>query len=279
MLRTPHETGIVCTMPTHRRPTTIDPAEQAHFAALAAQWWNPDGPLGALHRYNPLRLAYIRQAAGIGLGRDLPGLRVLDLGCGGGVLSEALARCGAIVTGLDASAEAIAAAKAHADEGDLTIDYQCADIAELPKTGNFDMVIASEVIEHVADPAAFLAAACAQLRPGGVLVVSTFNRTLRSFLLGVVAAEHVLGLAPKGTHDWRKFLRPSDIAGLITVHGLTVKGVAGARYQLLTGRMVLAPHDTAVNYLLWAQKKGGRAAGTAAPRARRAPARTKSRRQ
>lgn len=258
------------------RPATIDPAEQAHFAALSGQWWNPRGPLAALHAYNPARLAFIRQAAQQGLGREIEGLSVLDVGCGGGILAETLANAGASVTGIDGTREAIAAAKAHAAQSSLTITYLVGDVAAHKNKAGYDMVIASEVIEHVNRPADFLAACCALLKPSGILVITTFNRTLRSYLLGIVAAE-ALGFAPKGTHAWKKFLRPSDIAALLGPLGLEVRGLRGARFSPLTGRITLTSEDYAVNYLLWAQRTGGRAKAKAKKRARRVPAQGRGR--
>ena len=250
--------------------TAADPGEQAHFAALHSSWWDKAGPMAALHAYNPVRLAYIAAAAEQGLGRELSGLRILDIGCGAGILSEALARTGAQVTGLDATPELIAAAQKHAQEQHLNIDYICRELDQFKPKQKFDLIVASEVLEHVTDVPAFLQAACARLAPGGIFVTSTMNRTKRALLLGILAAEHVLDLAPKGTHHWQKFIRPSELTNWLDALGLTTMDISGARYNPLTKRMKLAPQDTAINYLLWAQaQKGGHAAGSAK---RRAPA-------
>ncbi len=238
---------------SHRRlhSRTVDPAEQAHFAALGGDWWDPAGPFKALHAYTPVRMQFIRRA----LGRPLGGLRVLDIGCGGGLLSEALAKAGAIVTGCDTTAESIAAAKEHAKRHKLPIRYLTAEVAQLPPRETFDLVIASEVLEHVSDDRAFLADAAARVKPGGILVITTLNRTLPALLLGVVAAEHMLGLAPKGTHQWQKFRKPSEVAAALEPLGLVVKGISGARYNPLFNEMTLAPTATSINYLLWAHKR------------------------
>jgi 2-polyprenyl-6-hydroxyphenyl methylase / 3-demethylubiquinone-9 3-methyltransferase len=262
-------------MSKRRAAAPIDPAEQAHFAALSGQWWNPGGPLAALHAYNPARLAFITGAAREGLGRELGGLSILDVGCGGGILSEALAKAGAKVTGVDGTAEAIAAAKTHAAEQGLAIRYLCGDVAKHHNHSGYDVVIASEVVEHIDHPAGFIAACCSQLKPNGILIITTFNRTARSLLLGVFAAE-ALGFAPTGTHEWKKFLRPSDIALMLASHRLEVKGLRGARFSPLTRRMTLS-NDLSVNYLLWAQRKAGRAATKVVPRVQ--PVRAKAVRQ
>jgi 2-polyprenyl-6-hydroxyphenyl methylase / 3-demethylubiquinone-9 3-methyltransferase len=248
--------------------TTIDAAEQAHFSAHADDWWEPKGSYRALHGYTAARLRFITAATG-----DLSGKSVLDIGCGAGLLCEPLARAGALVTGLDATAASLAAAKAH--QGSLKIRYILGEAADLRE--QFDVVVASEVLEHVADAQAFLADASARLKPGGVLVLSTLNRTLPSLLLGVIAAEHILGLAPKGTHHWQKFRTPAEVIRALEAVGLEVGGMSGARYNPFTARFSLHPSATSINYLLWAQKpvkaksakqSRGRGQGKATARAR-----------
>lgn len=239
---------------------TLDPAEQARFASLSGQWWAEGGELDALKAYNPVRLAFIRGAVTEGLKhkgtarQPLKNLSALDIGCGGGLLAEPLARMGAKVTGIDATPEAIAAARSHARNSGLEIDYRVTTIERFAPGKKYDLVIASEVLEHVADAESFLTGACSLLRPGGVIVVTTFNRTLRSLALGIIAAEHILKVAPVGTHSWKKFLKPSEVAAVLRESGVQVEDVQGALYNPLTGRMRASRTDLAVNYMLWGRK-------------------------
>ncbi|MEX2629834.1 MAG: bifunctional 2-polyprenyl-6-hydroxyphenol methylase/3-demethylubiquinol 3-O-methyltransferase UbiG [Tistlia sp.] len=240
---------------------TVDPAEVERFSVLAEDWWDPAGRSRALHRMNPTRLAYIRDRVCRRFGREplgerpLAGLSVLDVGCGGGLVTEPLARLGATVTGLDATPAAIAVASAHAEAQGLAIDYRQATAAELVEIGRtFDLVLALETVEHVAEAADFLADCAALVAPGGGLVLSTFNRTGKAFLLGVVAAEYLLRWVPRGTHDWRRFLRPSEVAAGLRPHGLTVRDVQGIVYNPLSESWHLSRRDLDVSYLLWAER-------------------------
>ena len=240
---------------------SIDPAEVAKFDRLAATWWDPNGPMRPLHRLNPVRLAYLRDRICSHFNRDLQvrrplaGLTVLDIGCGGGLIAEPLARLGAEVTALDAAAENIRVAKAHAADSGLTIDYlnQAAE-ALAAKGRGFDVVLALEVIEHVPDVPAFLATAAALVKPGGAFIASTLSRTPRAFLQAIVGAEYVLRWLPRGTHDWRRFLRPAELARIVRAQGLEVANLSGVSFNPLRGEWRLG-EDTAVNYLLYARKR------------------------
>jgi 2-polyprenyl-6-hydroxyphenyl methylase/3-demethylubiquinone-9 3-methyltransferase len=239
---------------------TVDPAEIARFSALAADWWDPAGKFGPLHKLNPVRLAYIRDRLCAQFGRDgraprpLSGLRVLDIGCGGGLVTEPMARLGATVTGVDASATNIGVASAHAAQGDLTIDYRHGTAEALVAAGErFDAVLALEIIEHVADVDAFLGACAALTKPGGALILATLNRTPQSFLLAIVGAEYVLRWLPRGTHDWRKFVRPSELAAALRRHGAAVGDLTGVVYNPLSDSWRIS-RDLGVNYLAFAAK-------------------------
>ena len=246
---------------TAARAGSVDPEELAKFSALAEAWWDPEGQFKPLHRLNPARLTFIRDRAAARFGRDpkaerpLAGLTVLDIGCGGGLLAEPLTRLGATVTGLDAAGESLQIARAHAAEQGLEIDYHQTTAEELAAEGaQFDLVLNMEVVEHVADVAGFMAAAGALAKPGGAMVVSTLNRTPKAFLLAIVGAEYLLRWLPPGTHDWRRFLRPSEVARTLRPAGLEVAEVCGLAYNPLTDAWRLAPRDTDVNYMLFAVK-------------------------
>ena len=239
---------------------SVDSAEIAQFSALAGRWWDPDGEFAALHKLNPVRLAYIRDcaAAHFALERDglrpLAGLRVLDIGCGGGLLSEPMARLGADITGIDASERGIKAARAHAAEVGLEIDYRHITAEALAAAGEaYDIVLAMEIIEHVADIDGFLATACALVKPGGLLFAATLNRTVKSYASAIVAAEELLRWVPRGTHDWKKFVKPSELARALRTGGLAVQDVSGVTLNGATGDWRKSG-DTAVNYMLHAVK-------------------------
>ncbi|WP_019016330.1 bifunctional 2-polyprenyl-6-hydroxyphenol methylase/3-demethylubiquinol 3-O-methyltransferase UbiG [Elioraea tepidiphila] len=232
---------------------TVSAAEAAKFGAFAERWWDPEGPMRPLHRMNPLRTGWIAERVAAA-GLAWAGLRLLDVGCGAGLAAEAFARRGASVTAIDASAEAIAAARLHAEQGGLAIDYRIAAPEDLAAEGaRFDVVVALEVIEHVADRDAFLAALAALTRPGGRVFLSTLNRTARSFLLAKLGAEYLLRLLPVGTHDWRGFVTPAELARALRRAGLAVIDSAGMTMDPLTGAW-RESRDLSVNYLIAARR-------------------------
>jgi 2-polyprenyl-6-hydroxyphenyl methylase / 3-demethylubiquinone-9 3-methyltransferase len=237
---------------------SIDVREVERFSALAETWWDPKGSMAPLHRLNPARLGFLRQTLAAHFGRDarslsaFDGLRILDVGCGGGLISEPLARLGAVVTGIDAAEANIAVARAHARGADLEIDYRQASAEELSAAGErFDAVLALEVVEHVADLDTFLVAAAALVRPGGAFIASTLNRTPRSLLFAIVGAEYVLGWLPRGTHRWDRFLKPSELAAALRRRGLQARDIRGLVYDLLAREWRLG-RDLGVNYLIFA---------------------------
>jgi 2-polyprenyl-6-hydroxyphenyl methylase/3-demethylubiquinone-9 3-methyltransferase len=238
--------------------TRID-AEVAKFDALAARWWDPDGPMKPLHRMNPLRTGWIAERIARSHGRDpaapdaLAGLTVVDVGCGAGLASEALARRGARVTGLDAAGEALEAARAHAAASGLDIAYRAGLPEELPEGEQFDAVIALEVIEHVADRAAFLAALARAARPGAPVFLSTLNRTARSFAMAKIGAEYLLRLLPVGTHDWRMFVTPGELGAGLRAAGMPVADITGMVMDPLGGGW-RASRDVGVNYMVMARR-------------------------
>jgi len=230
---------------------TIRPAEAAHFGQLAADWWDPKGSSAMLHKLNPVRLGFIRAAIDAHWGADsrgvrpLSGKRALDVGCGAGLLCEPLARLGAAVTGVDAAEENIAVAKAHAAGGGLSIDYRCGEIGALGLTG-FDLVTSMEVIEHVADKAAFVAALAGALAPGGLMILSTPNRTAQSRLLLVEGAERI-GMVPRGTHHWDDFVTPDELRELLSDAGLVMGEPQGIAWSPVKGLHLSG--DQALNYI------------------------------
>ncbi len=234
---------------------TVDPAEVERFSRMAATWWDPEGPFKPLHRLGPARLGYVRdqlcrqRRPGGDRLTPLAGLRVLDMGCGGGLIAEPLARLGAQVTGADASAENIAVARTHAAQMGLEIDYRHASAEALVEQGaQFDAVVILEIVEHVADVDAFLRHCRALLAPGGLLVFSTLNRTARSYLAAIIGAEYVLRWLPRGTHDWRKLITPAEMRQYLDTAGFAVSDITGLSFQPLTGTWKLS-RDLGINYI------------------------------
>lgn len=242
--------------------STVDADEVAQFSRLAAQWWDPRGPFKPLHDINPLRIGYIRDHACRAFGRDatsvtpLAGLSLLDIGCGGGLICEPMARLGATVTGIDASQKNIAAARTHAQETGLAVTYRETTAEAQAEAGAaFDLVLALEIIEHVADVPLFMRACGSLVKPDGLLVMSTINRTAKSLLLAKIGAEYVLRLLPRGTHDWRKFVRPSEMAQGMAENGLHVEDICGMVYRPLQRDWALSTDNVAVNYLMAGRRK------------------------
>jgi 2-polyprenyl-6-hydroxyphenyl methylase/3-demethylubiquinone-9 3-methyltransferase len=243
--------------------SSVDPREVERFARMAAKWWDPRGPMAPLHKLNPVRVGYIRDRAAEQFGRDvklmgcLKGLRILDIGCGAGILSEPLARLGAEMVGIDPAAENIEAARLHASEGGVGVDYRATTAETLAEAGErFDVVLAMEVVEHVVDVPAFVATCASMVKPGGLLVMATLNRTLKSFALAIVGAEYILRWLPRGTHQWDKFVKPEELETAIENSGLRVIGERGVIYNPLADRWQLAS-DTDVNYMLAAVNDEG----------------------
>jgi len=233
-----------------------DPAELEKFRRMAAEWWDPSGKFKPLHRFNPVRLEYIRDRACEHFGRDknamcpLEGLSLLDVGCGGGLLCEPMARLGATVTGIDAVAQNIEIASLHAAESSLDISYR-AETAEhiLAEGGQFDIVLNMEVVEHVADPAAFLGDCARLVAPGGLTFAATLNRTPKAFALAIVGAEYVMRWLPRGTHDWRKFVKPSELVQGLEAGGVEMLELTGVVFNPLTGGWSRKRSDMDVNYM------------------------------
>lgn len=236
---------------------TIDPKEVQKFSDMAETWWDPTGPFKPLHRFNPTRLGYIREHICTHFNLDassdnaLEGLKLLDIGCGGGLLCEPLTRQGASLTGVDASEKNIKTASVHAKEQGLKIDYRATTAEELLSTheGAFDVVLNMEVVEHVADVPAFLAASAKLLRPGGLMFVATLNRTAKSYAFAIIGAEYVMRWLPKGTHDWRKFLKPEEVIAHMSRNTLQLNSENGVSYNPLKQTFSVSD-DLSVNYML-----------------------------
>jgi 2-polyprenyl-6-hydroxyphenyl methylase/3-demethylubiquinone-9 3-methyltransferase len=242
--------------------SSVNQTEVERFSRHANDWWDARGPMAGLHKFNPVRLAYIRDKAAARFSRDpkklhcLKDLRMLDIGCGGGILSEPLARLGAQIVGADPSPENIAAAAAHAEQSGVTVDYRATTAEALAEAGErFDVVLAMEVVEHVADVKSFVITCAAMVKPGGLMIAATLNRTLKSFALAIVGAEYVLRWLPRGTHQWDKFVTPSELELAFESAGLDVIGERGVIYNLLADRWQLSS-DMDVNYMLVAARGG-----------------------
>ncbi len=241
--------------------TTIDPSEVAKFEAMAAEWWNPNGKFRPLHLMNPCRLDYITGQIAAEYGRDLTkplpfaGLRILDIGCGGGLLSEPMARLGAEVVGADAAPRNIPVAQVHAQASGLSIDYRFTTAEDLAAAGEqFDVVLNMEVIEHVSDPLAYLTACHDLLKSGGIMLCSTLNRNPKSYLMAIIGAEWVMRWLPKGTHDWAKFITPDELYALINRAGLTPVDRKGMVFNPVSWGWSLSARDSSVNYVTTSRK-------------------------
>jgi 2-polyprenyl-6-hydroxyphenyl methylase/3-demethylubiquinone-9 3-methyltransferase len=246
-------------MPNPQTQSTVDSAEVSQFNRLAATWWDPKGPMATLHKFNPVRLAYIRDRATEHFGRDpkqagcLAGLRMLDIGCGAGLLCEPLTRLGATMVGADPAAKNIEAARAHAAQSGLAIDYRVSVAEDLADAGErFDVVLAMEVVEHVADVPLFVRRCAEMVKPGGLMFAATLNRTMKSFALAIVGAEYVLRWLPRGTHDWNRFVTPQELEDAMEGAGLRVTDERGVIYNLFADRWELST-DMDVNYMVVAE--------------------------
>jgi len=243
--------------------SSIDPDEVARFSAMAEAWWDPRGKFAPLHKFNPVRLQFIRDQALERFGRDpaaeapFAGLRLLDIGCGGGLLSEPMTRLGFQVVGVDASERNIGTARAHAAASGLEIDYRAATADQLlaDREPPFDLILNMEVVEHVADPGDYLRSTARLLKPGGLMIVATLNRTARAFALAIVGAERVLRWLPVGTHDWRKFVTPAEIRAHLAGEGVSVQGPYGVSYDPLGDRWRRSG-DAGVNYMMTVKRPG-----------------------
>ena len=238
--------------------STVDSGEIERFSRIADEWWDPTGKFAPLHRLNPVRVGYIRDRAAAHWQRDalaggpLTGLTVLDIGCGGGLLSEPMTRLGARVTGLDAAERNIAVARLHAEGQALDIDYRSGTAEGLAEAGaSFDIVLALEVVEHVADVDFFLQSIGRLVKPGGLMFLSTLNRTAKAWMLAIAGAEYVLGWLPRGTHDWKKFLKPSEVVNGLRSGGIEAQEIVGVVYSPLSRAWSLNKGDLDVNYMLY----------------------------
>lgn len=240
---------------------SIDPEDVARFSAQAAEWWDPKGPFAPLHRFNPARLKFVRDRVAAHYGLDantrapFTGMNLIDIGCGGGLLAEPMRRMGFDVTALDASSENIGTARAHAEQVGLDIRYRASTVEQLVETGEgpFDVVLTMEVIEHVADPESFVRTCSKLVKPGGIMIVATLNRTLKGLLLGKFAAEYVLRWVPAGTHNWKQFLKPEEIRDMLKDEPLSVTGPFGLSYNPLNDKW--SEGDADINYMMVAVRQ------------------------
>jgi 2-polyprenyl-6-hydroxyphenyl methylase/3-demethylubiquinone-9 3-methyltransferase len=255
------------THPPHT--STVDPAEVERFSRIAEEWWDPTGKFAPLHRLGPVRIGYVRDRAAAHWGREalsgqpLKGLSVLDIGCGGGLLSEPMARLGATVTGVDASARNIAVASLHAGKQELEIDYRQGTAEALANSdARFDIVLALEIVEHVADVDLFLKSISRLVKPNGLLFLSTLNRTAKAWALAIAGAEYILAWLPRGTHDWKKFLKPSEVVRGLEAGGIDTKELVGVVYNPLSRAWSLNKKDLDVNYMLFGVSRSGTKQGS-----------------
>ena len=260
MTTSPNPGSVSASLSKKEASASVDPDEVAKFTRLAAEWWDPNGKFRPLHLFNPVRLGFIRGAAAAHFGRDeqsltpFQGLSLLDIGCGGGLLSEPMARIGFTVLGVDPSEKNVKTASAHAADTGLALDYRAATAEELADEGaRFDVILNMEVVEHVADLGGFLRACGALLKPGGFMLVATLNRTLKSLALAKIGAEYVLRWLPAGTHDWNRFVTPAELEGLLENAELRVTRTQGVSFDPLRWEWRLSP-DTDVNYMMVAEK-------------------------
>jgi len=247
-------------MSTPETLSSLDPAEVEKFSKLAATWWDPKGKMGVLHKFNPVRIDWIKEQVCARLGLDplvekpFEGLRFLDIGCGGGLLCEPMARLGATVVGVDPAEKNIRTAQVHASEQGLVIDYRVSKAEDLAEAGEkFDVILNMEVIEHVGMPQYFVKSCCAMLKPKSLMFVATLNRTLKSFALAIVGAEYILGWLPKGTHEWEKFIKPEELSEWLAANGVTVKAQSGVVYHPIE-RVWRKARDMEVNYMVVGEK-------------------------
>ncbi|GGK40553.1 bifunctional 2-polyprenyl-6-hydroxyphenol methylase/3-demethylubiquinol 3-O-methyltransferase UbiG [Salinarimonas ramus] len=249
--------------PRLNEAAAVDPDEVARFERIARTWWDPKGPMRTLHKFNPVRLSYIRDRVAEQFGRDprdgapLEGLTLLDVGCGGGLLTEPLARLGADAKGLDPAPTNVEVARLHAARSGVPVSYAQETVETVVERGErFDVVIAMEVVEHVPDPDAFVRTCAQAVKPGGLLFMATINRTLKAWGLAIVGAEYVLGWLPKGTHEWDKFVTPDELETSMRAGGLAVRDVTGVTYNPLKDAWGIS-RDTAVNYMAYAERPEG----------------------
>lgn len=239
---------------------SVDSQEVAKFTAMAEEWWDPNGKFKPLHKFNPIRIEFIRDTVikHFNIKKDskpLSGLSLLDIGCGGGLLSDPMARMGSEVTAIDASDKNIQIAKIHAEKNNININFRCDTAENLSEEGlKFDVIINMEVIEHVADVESFMKASCSLLKPGGIMFVATLNRTVKSYALAIIGAEYIMRWLPVGTHDWNKFLQPAEIESYISRNGLHLEKLQGLSYNPLASKWRLS-EDLDVNYMVVCSKK------------------------